>query len=50
MAALHDLDIKAAEVLNTYRMALNIEKISTGMMLSANIDQGLYSLKSAGAS
>ena len=58
MAASHDLEIKAADVLNTYVTAPNREKIWTVIGLefrddagkSAIIVRALYSLKNAGAS
>ena len=58
MAALHDLEVKAADVLNTYVMVLNKEKIWTELSPAFWDDAGkstvkakaLYSLKGAGAS
>ena len=58
MAASHDLEIKAANALNAYMMALNIEKIWTVIGLEFGDDAGksaiiarwLYCLKSVDAS
>ena len=58
MAALHDLEVKAADVLNAYVMAPNHEKIwkvlgpefGDNAGKSAIIVRALYRLKSAGAS
>ena len=58
MAMLHDLEVKAAEVLNAYVMAPNHEKIWTVLSpefeddagKSAVIVRASYGLKSAGAS
>ena len=57
MAALHDLEIKAEDVLNTYMMTPNREMIWTVLGpefdddagTSATIVRALYSLKSASA-
>ena len=54
MTALHDLEVKAADILNAY-MAPNQEKIGTvlGPNFGDNVAitvRALYSLKSAGAS
>ena len=40
MAALHDLEVKEAEVLNTHVTAPNREKISTGQGTEFGIDAG----------
>ena len=56
--ALHDLDVKPANILNAYVMASNIEKIWAVLVLafgnnagkSAIIVSALYRLKSAGGS
>ena len=58
MVALHDLEIKASDVLNAYVMAPSHEKIWTVFSVefgdnaskSAIIIRALYKLKSAGAS
>ena len=58
MAALHDLEVKAADVLNAYVMAPNQEKIWTVLHPEFGYDAGksavivrvLYGLKKVGAS